>query len=207
MIVAPGVPGVVFGSLGDGDGRVDTETRHAVAVALDISPEWATVDQVHGATVVPVDRPGQFGDADGLVTATQGLPIVVATADCVPVALIGEHAVSIVHAGWRGVAAGIVPEAVAAIAQVDDRVSTVVIGPHIGPCCYEVGPEVIDEIRGHGGTTRWGTVSADLDSAIRSQLSGMDVISVGPCTMDDASFNSYRRDGTQNRQIAIAWIP
>jgi YfiH family protein len=206
MISAPGVPGVVFGSLADGDGRVETDTRAAIAGELGISSDWATVRQIHGATVVPVDQPGDYGEADGLVTSTKSLPLVVATADCVPVGLIGRRTVAIVHAGWRGVAAGIVPLAAEAIAEADDSVRTVVIGPHIGPCCYEVGPDVIGAIGGHQGTTTWGTVSADLDAAIRQQIPNADVVSVGTCTMHDATYASHRRDGTALRQIAIAWV-
>jgi YfiH family protein len=207
MISAPGIPGVVFGSLDDGDGRVDIQARRSISARLDISSAWATVDQVHGSTVVTVGGPGHFGEADGLITATRGLPIVVATADCVPVVLIGMYTVSIVHAGWRGVAAGIVPRTESALSDAGDRVSSVVIGPHIGPCCYEVGQEVIDAIGGHRATTGWGTMSADLGSAIQDQVSGVEIVSVGPCTMDDVSYASHRRDGTPARQIAIAWIP
>ncbi len=207
MISAPGVPGVVFGSLSDGDGRVDRLSRESIASSIGIADEWATVSQVHGATVVTVDRPGQYGEADGLVTTNRGLPLVVATADCAPVALVGQRSVSMVHAGWRGVAAGIVAEGVSAITRDGDTVVAAVIGPHIGPCCYEVGNEVIDAIGGHEATTAWGTRSADLESAIRSQLAGVPVVSTGQCTMDDVSYASHRRDATPHRQMAIAWIP
>jgi hypothetical protein len=207
MIRAPGVPGVVFGSLGDGDGRVDPKVREAIASSIGIATEWATVSQVHGAVVVPVDAPGHYGEADGLVTTTTGLPLVIATADCVPVALVGERSVAMVHAGWRGVSAGIVREAVAAIVLEDDIVTSAVIGPHIRSCCYEVGREVIDAIGGHEAETTWGTVSADLESAIRSQLPPVAVVSTGECTMDDSSYSSHRRDSTPHRQVAIAWIP
>ncbi len=207
MIFAPGVPGVVFGSLADGDGRLDGGVRSTIADALGISSEWATISQVHGARVVPARRPGHYGDADGIVTTTRGLPIVVGTADCVPIALVGRRSVSLVHAGWRGIAAGIVRTAAEAIEGCGDRLATVVMGPHIGPCCYEVGQEVIDAIGGHARTTTWNTMSADLGSAIRGQVDDADVISVGPCTMDDLSFASHRRDRTPLRQVAIAWIP
>ncbi len=207
MIHAPGVPGVVFGSLVDGDGRVDRNTREAIASSIGIADEWATVSQVHGSVVLFVDGPGHYGEADGLVTTTRGLPLVVATADCVPVALVGERSVSMVHAGWRGVSAGIVREAVAAIARGGDTVTSAVIGPHIRPCCYEVGHEVVESIGGYEAETTWGTLSADLESAIRSQLPAVAVVSTGECTMHDASYASHRRDATPLRQIAIAWIP
>jgi hypothetical protein len=193
--------------LGDGDGRVDRTAREAVASTIGVADEWATVSQVHGAVVLSVDGPGHYGEADGLVTTTKGLPLVVATADCVPVALVGERSVSLVHAGWRGVSSGIVRNAGAAIDISGDTVTTAVIGPHIRTCCYEVGHEVVDSIGGYRAETTWGTLSADLESAIRSQLPAVAVVSTGECTMDDASYVSYRRDATPHRQIAIAWIP
>ena len=207
MISAPGIPGVVFGSMSDGDGRFDRGTRESIANSVGIADDWATVSQVHGATVVTVERPGHHGEADGLVTRQRGLPLVVATADCAPVALVGQHSVAMVHAGWRGVAAGIVAGAASAITRGGDTVVAAVIGPHIGPCCYEVGHEVIDAMGGHEATTAWGTLSADLASAIRSQLAGVTVVSTGQCTMDDITYASHRRDATPHRQIAIAWIP
>jgi len=207
MILAPGVPGAAFGSLSDGDGRVDRSSRVAISDELGISPDWATVTQVHGDTIVSVVDAGHHGEADGLATATPGLPLVVATADCVPVVVMGHRNVAIVHAGWRGVANGIVPEAVSIIQRSDDSVSAVVIGPHIGACCYEVGGDVIEAIGGNAATTTWGTVSADLEAAIRSQVPGASVVSTGPCTMGEFHYASHRRDGTSERQVAIAWIP
>lgn len=207
MILAPGIPGVAFGSLADGDGRIDRSSRIAIADQLGISTDWATISQVHGANIVSVDEAGHHGDADGLMTTIQGLPLVVATADCVPAAIMGRNTASIVHAGWRGVASGIVPKAVSTMEEGGDRVAAVVLGPHIGPCCYEVGPEVVDAIGGYASTTTWGTVSADLEEAIRAQVADVDVVSTGPCTMDQPRYASHRRDGTPERQVAIAWIP
>jgi YfiH family protein len=207
MISAPGVPGVAFGTLRDGDGRMDRTNRDAISRRAGIAAEWATVTQVHGATIVSVDGPGHYGEADGLVTTTPRLPLVVATADCVPVALVGQRSVGMVHAGWRGVAAGVIPEAVSLIERQGDNLVSAVIGPHIGACCYEVGQEVVDAIGGHQSTTTWGTRSADLGSAIRSQLPDVAVSSTGQCTMHDPSYASHRQDATPKRQVAIAWIP
>ncbi len=203
MISAPGIPGVVFGTRTDGDGRNDPEARHAFSVALGIADAWAYVDQVHGNHIATVDLPGNHGAADGLTTTTPGLPIAIGTADCVPVGLVGERVVGMLHAGWRGVAAGIVDRAL-----VDGHgFETAVIGPHIGPCCYEVGPEVPDAIGGYEARTTEGTVSVDLNRAIVSQIDGrVDVVDVSVCTMCDDRFASHRRDATKDRQVAVAWL-
>ena len=115
MILAPGIPGVAFGTIDDGDGRSDLVSRTAISAALGISEDWATVHQTHSNRVVLAVGAGEHGAADGLVTTVPGLPLAVATADCVPVAIVGDSVVAMVHAGWRGVAAGIVHAAVAAM--------------------------------------------------------------------------------------------
>lgn len=207
MILAPGVPGVAFGTAADGDGRSDTGARKRISAELDIDPLWATVDQIHGSTVAVVESHGYHGEADGLFTTIRGLPLTVATADCVPVAIVGNDAVSIVHAGWRGVASGIVSEAVRLFATHGTEPTQAVIGPHIGPCCYEVGDEVVAGIGGFTGTTSWGTRSVSLADAIDHQLGVIPALRVGGCTMEDPLFASHRENATPDRQVAVVWIP
>lgn len=207
MIIPPGVPGVAFGTRIDGDARSDSQRRVRLSETLGISPQWATIKQVHGSTVVRAPAPGFYGEADAIVTHVAQLPIAIATADCVPVVLIGAHSRAVVHAGWRGVANGVVPAAVAMVAELDDKVVSAVVGPHIGSCCYAVGPEVVDAIGGFASVTRSGSVSVDLAEAVRYQLAGVPVIDVGVCTHDAPDMASYREDGTTDRQIAIAWLP
>jgi copper oxidase (laccase) domain-containing protein len=113
----------------------------------------------------------------------------------------------IVHAGWRGVVAGVVRQAVHVMEAKGDRACGAVIGPHIGPCCYEVGPDVVDAIGGHGAMTKSGRPSVDLGAAVREQLGGIDVEDTGMCTMHEPRFHSYRQDATKQRQVAVAWIP
>jgi YfiH family protein len=203
MILTPGFPGVAFGTIDDGDGRSNPVARTAISAALAISENWATVHQTHSNRVVHAVGAGAHGDADGLVTAVVGLPLVVATADCVPVAIVSDSEVAIVHAGWRGVAGGIVDTAVAAMATEPLRA---LIGPHIGPCCYEVGVEVIAAVGGHAGTTTWGTQSVDLASAIIDQLAGIETVSVTGCSLEDARFASHRENATALRQVSIVWL-
>lgn len=207
MIRPPGIGGVVFGTKSLGDGRSDAAARSAISAECGISSDWATINQVHGTRVVTASGPGFYGEADALVTSTIGLPIVIATADCVPVVLIGRHTRAVAHAGWRGVAGGVVGATVDRMRSVGDGPNVAVLGPHIGPCCYEVGSDVIDEIGGFGARARSGAQSVDLAAAIRSQLADVDVESVERCTHDEASLASYREDGTSERQVTIVWIP
>lgn len=203
MILPPGISAVAFGTIDDGDGRSDLESRAQISAALGISQAWATIDQVHSNRVVHVPRSGGYGEADGLFTTARGVPLVVATADCVPVAIVGDDAVAIVHAGWRGVASGIVTAAVTAMG---DAARVAVVGPHIGPCCYEVGDEVIAATGGHATTTSWGTQSVDLGAAIQAQLTGIETVTIGGCTLEDERFASHRQDGTTKRQVSVAWL-
>jgi len=205
MIFAPGIPGVAFGTLDDGDGRSDARARRSIAETLGIPDSWAYVDQVHGAEVLFVEAGGNHGPADGLITGKRLLPLAIGTADCVPVAFVSPTAVAIVHAGWRGVAAGVVGRALASMEK-HGPVSDVVIGPHIGSCCYEVGPEVVQAVGGYGRKTTYGTPSIDLGSAIEAQVDDKaSVRSVSACTKCDERFASHRRDGTKIRQVSVAW--
>lgn len=204
MIRATTIRGAVFGDRTDGDARSDPTARHRIARELGIDEAWVTMHQIHGSTVRRADRPGDVGDADAIVTAVEGLPLVVATADCVPVVLEGDGGIAVAHAGWRGVAAGIVPAVIAAMVESGDPPLRAVVGPHIGPCCYEVGPEVVAAV-GHEATTTWGTVSVDLRAAVVDQLEGIAVEHISACTHHDDRFESYRRDGTRARQVTVAW--
>ena len=152
--------------------------------------------QVHGARVV-VDAQG-IEEADGQVTTARGVAAMVLTADCLPVALAGPGAVAMVHAGWRGLAEGVLEAGVAATGAV-----AAAIGPGIGPCCYEVG----DDVRAVFGTTER---TLDLKAIARERLEAAGVATVddcGLCTACDAErFFSHRRDrGVTGRQAGLAW--
>ena len=207
MIQPRDLPGIAFGQVSDGDLRSDSEARRATSRTLGIPDAWAVVDQVHGSVIVRATSQGNLGSADGIITETPNLPIAIATADCVPVVIVGMRSRAIVHAGWRGVGAGIVRKAVRVMGDGGDHPRRAVIGPHIGPCCYEVGQDVVNAIGGHSARTRIGSLSVDLGAAIRAQLEGIDVEHEEMCTMHDTRFHSYRRDATTQRQMAVAWIP
>lgn len=182
----------------------------SVSTKIGIRNEWATVRQVHGATVLEVTRPGRAGVGDALVTRVAGLPLAILTADCGGIVLESDRAVGVVHAGWRGVTAGVVAEAAAYIEGVSegrDRVSKAAIGPLIGPCCFEVGDEVVERFEGWESTTRWGTRSVDLGEAIRAQVPDASWWSADACTRCGGGWFSFRATGTRSRMAAIGWMP
>jgi hypothetical protein len=158
------------------------------------------VKQIHSATCVAAEgRAGVLGQGDALLEDTPGAVVAVRTADCIPILLADarHRAVAAVHAGWRGTVAGIAGRAVEAMRQ---RFGTrpedlhAAIGPGIGKCCYEVGPEVA----AHFGAA--GRSHIDLAEANRSQLAAAGVASArvyvaGLCTMCHSDeFHSFRRD-------------
>ncbi|HKJ36468.1 MAG TPA: polyphenol oxidase family protein, partial [Solirubrobacterales bacterium] len=134
---------------GDRPERV-RENRHLLAGALDLDPARVAIGrQVHGAGLAahvepqagaPYAEPGQVEPpaVDGHHTAEPDLALLVFVADCLPIAVTGSRGLAMLHGGWRGLAAGIVA---AGCKEIDG--SAAVIGPGIGPCCYEVGDEVL----------------------------------------------------------------
>lgn len=162
--------------------------------------QLATVKQIHSATCVAAEgRTGVLGQADALLENTPGSVIAVKTADCMPILLADARlrTVAAVHAGWRGTAAHIVQAAVNAMgARSGSRPEDLhaAIGPGIGACCYEVGPEVMEQFGGQGRGR------LDLEAENRRQLeeSGVTpahIYASHLCTMCRADqFHSFRRD-------------
>jgi YfiH family protein len=168
--------------------------------------------QVHGTDVQRVRAAGGSGgeavaiDADGHATAQAGIGAMVLTADCLPVALAGAGAVAMVHAGWRGLAAGVLEEGVRALRDVGGAGPLLaVVGPGAGVCCYEVGPEVHAAF---GGAHRAGD-NVDLRAIARDRLLAAGVAQVldaDACTICDTRFFSHRREGERaGRQAGVAW--
>jgi purine-nucleoside/S-methyl-5'-thioadenosine phosphorylase / adenosine deaminase len=178
----------------DDAGRV-RDNRERVRVEVGAS-RLAQGRQVHGTRVV-VDGQG-IEEADGQVISGRGVAAVVLVADCLPVALAGPERVGVVHAGWRGLAAGVLEAGVEATGAV-----CAAIGPGIGPCCYEVG----DDVRAVFGTSER---TLDLKAIARTRLEAAgvrDIHDCGLCTSCDAErFFSHRRDrGVTGRQAGLAW--
>lgn len=207
MIRPPGFVGAAFGTAAWGDLRTDRPRREQIAAELGIPADWAYLNQVHGATVIEAVRPGLLGDGDAMVVLRPGIPIMVATADCVPVIVEADGAVAVVHAGWRGAAAGVLPAALQALEAAGRQPLRAAIGPAIGPCCYEVGPEVGAVFPGFVAETTWGTLSVDLPGFLVSQLQEIEVWNERECTYTSSRMYSWRRDRTQHRQVTVAWLP
>lgn len=195
--------------------------RRAAAILAGLSPavrrvRW--VRQVHGATVLEITDSGGdgaacAGDADGLLSRDPGTGLLVWTADCVPVALFGTGLVAMVHAGWRGAAAGIVAAAVRRIVELGVPAGQLqaCLGPSICGRHYQVGPEVIEALARTGvpsGEWRDGD-RVDLRRFLCAQLAALGVAGVqliGPCTYDTPGLASYRRDGAAaGRQWSLVW--
>jgi polyphenol oxidase len=162
----------------------------------------AQAHQVHGTDVVEAD-PDARPDADGQVTATPGVAAIALTADCLPIALVAPEGVGMLHAGWRGLANGVIGNGVDALRRLGAGRIEAAIGPGAGPCCYEVG----DEVRAAFGTSGR---TVDLKAIARERLTEAGVEAVhdcGLCTIHDPErFFSHRRDhGVTGRQAGVAW--
>jgi hypothetical protein len=158
--------------------------------------------QVHGDTVIDAGQPDGT-KADALIASTPGDAVGVRVADCVPILLAAEDGrVAAVHAGWRGVVNGIIGKAAARI-----RPTVAAVGPHIGPCCFEVGHDVAAQI-GFVDRTVGDKSFVNLRQAVHAQLkaSGVTVIDdVGECTKCHRdAYHSFRRDAdASGRMIAV----
>ena len=207
MITPPGAAGrVVFTDAGDGDVRSDSGARRILSQRAGIASEWATVRQVHGADVIRVSMPGQAGEADGLWTTEPLLPLAIFTADCLAVALLAPGAAGIAHAGWRGAAADVVSGLRSAMAFGGHEPERAFIGPGIGPCCFEVGPEVVERFPRTLSRTSWDTASVDLFGSVRNSLDDLDVWSADVCTQHEPGWFSHRSNATPSRQAGITWL-
>jgi YfiH family protein len=178
---------------------------------------WTWLRQAHGDRVVTVDRPGEGAGeaADAAVTQSSGAVLAVHTADCAPVALVAEGgAVAVVHAGWRGLAAGVVEATVDRLRDLADGPVKAVVGPLIGPECYEFGEDDLRSVatRLGGGvvaTTSAGAPALDLPAGVRTALEAAeirDVGFVGGCTACGRDAFSHRARGERGRQAVLTWI-
>lgn len=206
--------------VGDTQDRVH-ENRSLLDTELPGAPPRQWLRQVHGNTVHRVSTLQEELTGDGLATAARGLACCVLTADCLPVFLASVEGdeVALAHAGWRGLAAGILTQTVAALHTPPARLRAW-LAPAIGPCHFEVGQEVFDafaQCQGHAAadaafrtTDRPGKYLADLYLLARQQLAvaGVDSVSGGGlCTVcDAASFYSYRRDGVTGRNLSLIYL-
>jgi YfiH family protein len=201
------------GHVGDAPEAVAENRRRASAASGVPAPsEWVCLDQVHGDHVVRVDRPPETPPAaDAALTTTPGVPLVILTADCAPVALVAAGAVAAVHAGWAGLEQGVLERAVAALREVAPGPVRAVLGPCIRPERYEFGADLLARLAARFGDvvvgrTAAGTPALDIPAAVRaaSRQAGVDELDdVGVCTAASPDHFSYRRDGTTGRQAMV----
>lgn len=197
-----------------------THNRALLRRHLPNEPKW--LKQVHGTLPIWIDETeAATPQGDAVLSRTRGTVCAVMVADCLPVFLCDKTgaAVGIVHAGWRGLAGGIIEQSVAALQG--DRGSLMAwLGPAIGPDHFEVGSDVYDAFvrhdaqaaqaftpRGDGRARKW---LADIFLLARQRLNNAGVAEIyggGICTYSDpARFFSYRRDGETGRMAALIWL-
>ena len=191
------------------------ENRRRLCSEVGADPDALTLNYQHHSTDVLQARPGARGDrGDGLWTDERGLPLLALAADCLPIALARHPggrrppALAVLHAGWRGLLGGIAPAGVAALGG---GLVSAVIGPGIGPCCYEVGEEVAAPFRRafglglveDGKLDLWSAAERALRAAGCARVDRVDLCTA--CTPD--RFFSHRRDGgVTGRQGVVAYI-
>jgi len=186
--------------------------RRALDDVVPEPPVW--LRQVHGTRVIDADAPPPHPEADAAVARRRGTVCAVMVADCLPVLLADEGAsvVGLAHAGWRGLAAGVVEATVEAM-RVPSRQLVAWLGPAIGPKVYEVGDDVRAEFAGYEAAftpSRPGHWLLDLYALARERLAQKGVQRVhggGFCTYTEAErFFSYRRDRARERMAALLWL-
>ena len=201
------------------DGEAVRRNRARLRRDLDLPEEPRWLVQRHGARVVEAANGVDDAPADGLVARESGIVCAVLTADCMPVLLCDRDAtvVAAVHAGWRGIATGIVEAGVRAAGSPPERL-VAWLGPAIGVERYEVGPDVRDAVlasdpdagnafRPAASPAKW---HADLERLVRRRLARCGVGSVHGgelCTASDPDrFFSHRRDGVTGRMATLIWL-
>lgn len=207
-----------FGDHCGDDPAVVAENRHTLkkTLALPAEPRW--LRQVHGIAIVDGDTSvGSAPIADACVIRAGPAPAVVLTADCLPLLIARRDATAYaaVHAGWRGLAAGVIEASVRALGAGGDL--SVWLGPAIGPAAFEIGPEVRAALLEadasaaacftRGRDDRW---HADLYALARRRLQALGVDRIdggGQCTFGDPRrFHSHRRDGAASGRMAtLIW--
>jgi len=189
--------------------------RLRLTSSLNIQPAW--LRQVHGVVVAHAD-PSRVIEADASWTATPGIACTIMTADCLPVLFCDRAGtrVAAAHAGWRGLAAGVLEATVASLSVPGSEILAW-LGPAIGPQAFEVGPEVRDAfISTHPEAAtaflpsrNAGRFMADIYALARLRLAACGVTSVyggGFCTVHDPRFYSYRQSARTGRFASLVWI-
>lgn len=197
--------------------------RTLLATVVDLQADRLSfVSQVHGTDIRTVDESavahaaqGTTAEADAQLTTATDIGLVILVADCTPVLLADPDAgvVAAIHAGRKGMAAGIVPRTIGAMRAAGAEDVSAVVGPAICPRCYEVPAAMRDEVALHEPVTasvsRAGTPALDVSAGVVEQLR-RDGVRIAHwearCTFEDPELYSYRRDGTTGRLAGIVWL-
>ena len=187
-----------------------------------VAGEWTWLRQVHGADVVVVGGPGEHAgaEADAAVTAHPGAVLCILTADCAPIAFASPEGVrGVAHAGWKGLAAGVIAATVEAMRALGATTIEAALGPCIEPACYEFSPADLDEVAARLGdhvrsTTAGGQPALDLPGAVRRAITDAGAVlaedgaECTACTTDidgRPRYFSHRARGDEERQALVQW--
>ena len=195
-----------------------THNRALLRQQLPSEPVWLT--QVHGARVLNADHPQTTMQADACIATRAGVVCAIMTADCTPVLLADSRGrvVGAAHAGWRGLAAGVLETTVNAMRDCGAEEILAWLGPGIGPQAFEVGEDVLDAFAHLQADTsvfraiadRPGKFLADLPALAKRALAGVGVTQVvggEHCTVTDPKrFYSFRRERTTGRMASMIWL-
>ncbi len=210
---------VVASTRADGDFHLDgdrsgLEQRRRRLVDL----PWTMLDEVHATDVLHVGAPGAHDGATGDVAITRCADAVLGVwvGDCAPVVIASDDGwIATVHAGWRGLAGGVIDAAADALDAVGAAPRRrALLGPCIHPCCYEFGADdlalVADAVGSAAvrGTTRWGTAALDVPAAVTASLAARGVAvteRLGGCTGCDDRWYSHRIRGERERHVVAVW--
>jgi hypothetical protein len=207
-----------LGRRSDDDPNAVTENRARLRRLLPQEPKW--LKQVHGTRVTDADAPSEMPEADAGIARRAGTVCAIMIADCLPVLLCNRtgSVVAAAHAGWRGLAGGVIENTVRKMGEAGAAPAELLayLGPAIGPSAFEVGADVYDAFLGRDPLSaqaftayRPGKWLADLFLLARQALGRTGISHIyggGQCTFSDQQrFFSYRRDRTTGRMAALIW--
>ena len=167
------------------------------------SLDMCFMDQSHSDIFIEVNKPGKY-KADALITKTKNLPLVVLTADCMPVLISDDEKIGVIHIGWKGLENNIFYKTISSFNLQNLKVS---IGPHAQKCCYEVKEDLESKFSEYClrvGNKIYLDLSKEIKEFCLENNIGIEVSNI--CTIENQKYNSYRRNKTENRQSSFLWI-
>jgi polyphenol oxidase len=211
-----------LGLLTGDDRELVIQNRRRLAARAEVEPENVVMGwQVHGAEIKEWEGPdpdtafldpqGGHLKVDGHITREPGLAALVLVADCLPVAIVGGGTVAMLHCGWRGLAGGLIAKAAARLRELSaaNAPAGAAVGPGIGACCYEVGPEVLDAFADFDGVAEGRMLNLRAIAEQQLHAAGIEHVEhVDYCTSchRELFFSHRRDDGVTGRQGGIAWL-